>query len=232
MSRRANGCGRSWRSPGRGFPERRRPRLSAGARTAGRMAGAVSRQRPRCCAGARDRLQARPDRRDQPAGREGQFRLDRAGAAGAHSRRPGRGAAAGPELAGAGERAQHGHIGQLHHPGARRHLSGRRHRAGDRRAARLARDPAHRAGSAAERAHRSAQPVRDVRIRAGLSSDLAARPGSDPDRAGRCRAGSAAGDGGQRACAGGRRPWRRASRDPTASPWAARWRRARSRRPR
>ena len=38
----------------------------------------------------------------QPASRERQFRLDRAGAAGAHPRRPGRGAPAGPELAGAG----------------------------------------------------------------------------------------------------------------------------------
>ena len=195
------------------------------------MAGAVSRERPRCGAGARDRLQARRGRRDEPAGRARQLRLDRAGAAGAHSGRPERGAPAGAELAGARERAQHGDIGQRHHPGARRHLSGRRRRARDRRAARLARDAAHRAGSAAERAHGSAQPVRDVRVRAGLSADLAARPRSDPDRAGRRRAGNAAGDGGQRAGAGGRRTWPRAFRDPTPSPSAARWRRARSRKP-
>ena len=70
----------------------------------------------------------------------------------------------GLELAGAGERAQHRHIGHLHHPGARRHLPRRRRRARDRRAARLARDAAHPAGSAAERAHGSAQPVRDLRV--------------------------------------------------------------------
>ena len=57
--------------------------------------------------GARDRAGARPARRQQSAGRPHQLRLDRAGAAAAHPHRPGRGAAAGPELAGAGERAQH-----------------------------------------------------------------------------------------------------------------------------
>ena len=49
--------------PGRRFPERRRPRLTAGARAAGRMAGAVSGQRPRPGEGPRNRAQARPDRR-------------------------------------------------------------------------------------------------------------------------------------------------------------------------
>ena len=49
------------KAAGRRFSERGGPRLSAGARTAGRMARAISRQRPRRCAGARDRLQARPE---------------------------------------------------------------------------------------------------------------------------------------------------------------------------
>ena len=70
--------------------------------------------------------------------------------------------------------------GSPDHPGARRHLSGRRRRARDRRAARLARDAAHHAGSAAERTHGSAQPVRDLRVRAGLSRWSGAATGFRP----------------------------------------------------
>ena len=145
------------------FPEHRRPRLPAGTRTAGRMAGTIPGERSGCRPGAGDRFRPCPDCCHQPASHQRQLRLDRTGAASAHPRRPERGAAAGSELTGSGRRAQHGHIGQRCHRGARRYLSGRRDRARHRRAARLARDPAHAAGAAAERAHRSAQPVCDIR---------------------------------------------------------------------
>ena len=55
--------------------------------------------------------------------------------------------------------------------------------------------PAHHASAAAGRANGSAQSVCDLRIRAGISLDLAARPRSDPDGASRHRRRSPAGDG-------------------------------------
>ena len=61
----------------------------------------------------------------------GQFRLDGAGAEGAHPDRPGSGAASGPELAGAGRRSQYGDDGNADHAGSRRHLSRQRRRPRD-----------------------------------------------------------------------------------------------------
>ena len=86
----------------------------------------------------------------------------------------------GAELAIAGIGAQHGHLGVGDHTGARRHLSRRRRRARDRRAAVVAGDAAHTTGSAAERAHRPAQPVRDVRIRARPIPSFGGATGSRP----------------------------------------------------
>ena len=62
-----------------------------------------------------------------------------------------------------------------------------------RRSRSVACDVAHPAGAAAERANGAAQPVRDLRVRAGISADLAPRPRADADRAGRCAAGGPAG---------------------------------------
>ena len=83
---------------GRRFPERRRRvyPLELGPPVGWPVQYRVS--GPDIAQGARDRVQARPGRRHEPEGGERQFRLDRAGAAGAHSHRSGRGAPAGTEL--------------------------------------------------------------------------------------------------------------------------------------
>ena len=60
------------------FPNVGRPRLSAGARPAGRLAGAVPRQRAGSRRGALDRARARPGRGRQPGHAADQLRLDRA----------------------------------------------------------------------------------------------------------------------------------------------------------
>ena len=95
---------RRWRTISR----RGRPRLSARARAAGRLADAISRERPadlgRC---ARSPRSSPAWSRPTAERRERQLRLDGAGPAGAHRHRPGRGAAARPELAADRERAQH-----------------------------------------------------------------------------------------------------------------------------
>ena len=59
-----------------------------------------------------------------------------------------------------------------------------RRRARERRAARLALHFALAATAAPRRAHRAAEPDRDLRFRSGISADLAARPGPDAHRAG------------------------------------------------
>ena len=130
----------------------------------------------------------------------GQFRLDGAGARAAHPDRPGPGAAAGPELGRRSPTALNATISGHHrHPGARRHLSGQRGGARDRAGSACRSRPCARLpGAAAQRAHHPAQPVRDLRVRPGLPAGLAARPGADPDRPGRRRAGRAAGDRGRR----------------------------------
>ena len=87
-------------------------------------------------------------------------------------------------------------------------------------------------GAAAERADRAAQPICDVRVRSGVTAGLAARPDSDPDGAGRHRAGHASGDGGRARWVRQSRSCPRACRDPTASWSAERWRKARNRWPR
>jgi multidrug efflux pump len=72
-------------------------------------------------------------------------------------------------------------------PGARRHLPGRRGRPGDRGGAHLAAAAAHPAGSGAGGPDGRAQPVRDLRVRAGVSPGLAAGSGPDPHGARRRR---------------------------------------------
>ena len=131
------------------------------------------------------RAQARPGdgRGRQPAA--GQFRLDGAFARGSGQDRPGSGAASRLEFADAGRRAERRHERDADHPGPRRHLSHQCRRPGQRRAARLALDPALAATAAPRRAHRSLEPDRDLRLRPGISADLAARPRSDADRPGR-----------------------------------------------
>ena len=101
--RRARPAAREAREgAGRATAERGHARFAARAWAAGRLAGAISGQRPRSVASARHRAQARPDdgRERQSAPR--QFRLDGAGARGARPDRPGSGAPARPQLAGAG----------------------------------------------------------------------------------------------------------------------------------
>ena len=82
------------------------------------------------------------------------------------------------------------------------------------------------ADSASQRAHRPSEPIRNIRICPGLPGGLATRPHPNPDRAGRCRAGSAAGDGDQGACSGSRWLRSRRCRGPTRSLWAVQWKRA------
>ena len=82
-----------------------------------------------------------------------------------------------------------------------------------------------------QRAHRSAEPVRNLRVRPGLPGGLAPRPCPDPDRAGRRRTRSAAGDSGRVLCPCRRRSDQVSRRIPTRSSSAARSRRAASRRP-
>ena len=67
-------------------------------------------------------------------------------------------------------------------------------RPGDRGGAHLARHAAHPAGAAAGRPHGRARPVRDLRVRPGISAGLASRSGADAHRARRRRAGRPAGD--------------------------------------
>ena len=57
-------------------------------------------------------------------------------------------------------------------------------------------DAARAAGAGAGRPHRGARHLRQLRLRAGIPADLAARPRADPDGAGRRGAGRAAGSGG------------------------------------
>ena len=71
-------------------------------------------------------------------------------------------------------------------------------------------DPADPAGAAAQRPHGGAQPVRLVRVRAGLPADLAPRPRADADRPGgrraraRCRPRRGRGARGRRSSSSGR----------------------------
>ena len=111
--RRGSGCRRSWR---RCWPTNSRASSAASIRSS-----SVRRSAGRCSTASAARTSRKVREiamklaqvvADEPAGRARQLRLDRAGAAAAHPRRPGRGAAAGPELAGARERAQHGHLGR------------------------------------------------------------------------------------------------------------------------
>ena len=129
--------------------------------------------------------------RSHGRGREsptGQFRLDGAVAQGAHPDRSGSGPPAGPELAGAWPNVLNTVMTGTPITQVRDdiYLSRcRRPRPG--RAADLAIDLARAAASAPERAHGAAEPGRELRIRAGISVDLAAPARADLDGAGRCR---------------------------------------------
>ena len=192
MSRRASACRTSSRRywP-RSFPSVVCACLPAGARAAGRLAGAVPRQRARSCAGARDRASSSPQvvaanpnaqatSISTGSSRRGRcaFRIDQDEAR-----------LLGLSSQALAARAQHRHLRAPDHPGARRHLS---------RRCRSRAPPT----SSACRSTRCAtmqvplpngrtvplSPVRDLRLRAGLAAGLAARPRADPDRAGRRRA--------------------------------------------
>ena len=94
-----------------------------------------------------------------PDARQRQLRLDRAGAHGAHPRRPGRGAPARPELAGISPQSLNAVDDRRHRdPGARRHLSGRRGRPRPAEQRMSLDDAAHPAGAAAERPDGAAEP--------------------------------------------------------------------------
>ena len=98
-------AGEAGEAAGRRIPEawsRVSIRWSLGRRSAGRCSIASAAPTLRRCAKSRFELGADRSPRN-PQAEQGQFRLDRAGAASAHPHRPGRGAAAGPELAGAGD---------------------------------------------------------------------------------------------------------------------------------
>ena len=169
------------------------------------------------------------------AGRDGgraqrQLRLGRAGARHAHPHRPGPGEAAWPQFAGRGTGAERCGDRQHGDAGARQHLPDRRGRAGRTGAADLARIAPLATDPIVQRAGGSAAADRDLRVRPGISDRLAAGPRPDPDGAGRCGAGRAAGDGGA-----GRRSLastssRRLCRTAIASRPAARWRKAARRR--
>ena len=134
-----------------------------------------------------DRAAARAGRsRPNPRRSADQLRLDGARAQAAGPSRPGPGAPARPQLAGVAGVLNAVVTGIAGHAGARRHLSDRRRRA-RRPTSSASRSTTLRnaAGPAAERPHRAAQPVRDLRVRAGVSADLAPRPRADPHRAGR-----------------------------------------------
>ena len=81
---------------------------------------------PQAGPGPRHRLQGRRDPRCRSRCLERQLQLDGAGAHGPHPRRPGRGAPAGPELAGSRPVAEHGRVRHHGHRAAQRHPSRRR----------------------------------------------------------------------------------------------------------
>ncbi len=166
-------------------------------------------QRPGHGPGARDRLPARAGDGDQRGHPAHQLRLERALPPGAHPGRPGRGAPARPQLAVARRGAQRRRHRLDRDPDARRHLPDRRRRPGDRGGAHRARDAAQPAGPAAQRPHGGARPVRDLRLRAGVSPGLAPRPGADAHGARRRRFRRPAGERRRRARAGDRRAERR-----------------------
>ena len=171
-------------------------RSSSGRRSAGRCSTASAGPIVGRCARSRS---SSPRSSPPTRSRAGQLRLDRAGARGAHPRRPGRGAPARPELAGAGQRAQHRHLRHAGHAGARRHLSRQRRGPRHRRAARLARRPC--ATLQVPLPNGRTVPLSQFatfEYTQDYPADLAARPRADPDRAGRRRAGRAAGDGRRR----------------------------------
>ena len=180
----------------------------------------------------RHRAQARPGDGRKRQSAAGQLRLDGAFARGPGQDRPGSGAASRPELADAGRDAERRHERDADHPGPRRHLSRQCRRPRQRRAARLAFDPALAATAAPRRADGALEPDRDLRLRSGISADLAARPRSDPDRPGRRQRRRDAGRRGSIARAGDREARGGPAAPATTSPPAARSRRAPSRRPR
>ena len=81
---------------------------------------------PRARSGPGHRLQGRRDPRCRSRCLERQLQLDGAGPHGPHPRRPGRGAPAGPELAGSRPVAEHGRVRHHGHRAAQRHPSRRR----------------------------------------------------------------------------------------------------------
>ena len=83
---------------GRRFSERGRPRLSAGARAAGRLAGAVPRQRPRSRKVREIALELARIVAKNPQAVHINFDWIEPARAGAHPHRPGRGAPAGAQL--------------------------------------------------------------------------------------------------------------------------------------
>ena len=152
------------------LPSARRARFAARARAARRLAGAIPRQR----AGRRAEVRAIALKLGQTMGenpnlrlvnfdwmepsREVRVRIDQDQA------RP-----RGLEFADPCRNAERRHDGNADHPGSRRHLSRQCRAARERRAARLALDAALAATAAAQRAHRAAEPDRDLRFRSGIS---------------------------------------------------------------
>ena len=114
----------------------------------------------------------------------------------AYPHRPGPGAPARPQLAGRGVGAEQRRLRHHHHPGPRQHLSDRRGDARRADAADLAGIDTLAADSLAQWTDRRLAADRHLRRHSGISNHLAARSSADNDRAGRCDAGPAAGDGG------------------------------------
>ena len=133
-----------------------------------------------------DRARARRGGGGDPQTRGGQFRLDGAGPPGARQHRPGPGAAAGPELARRWRGAQHRGGRHAGHAGARRHLSRQRHRAGAPTSS-ASRSSTLRALQVPLPNGRTVplSQVATFDFTQEYPADLAARPRSDPDGAGR-----------------------------------------------
>ena len=108
------------------LPERRRPRLSAGARAAGRMAAAIPGERTGAGEGARHRRPGGRARRLSPRRRERQLQLDAARPHDQDPGRPGPGPSSGSEFAGAGAGCECGRVRRHGHADAQRDLAGRR----------------------------------------------------------------------------------------------------------
>jgi multidrug efflux pump subunit AcrB len=162
-----------------------------------RLAGQISRQWPRPRARARYRAPG-----GRAAGEGGgdtphQLRLGRASASHARAHRSGPGAPARFELAGRVAGSQWRRIRQHDHTGTQQHIPDQCRHARRSQRANLSRIDPLAADPLKRRNGRAVAPDRQLRIHPGISDRLAPGSGPNADSAGRCGAGSVAGDGGQ-----------------------------------